>query len=38
MMTLLFVDHRGRFMLGIAIVMLLLGIATMSAIIRRTLR
>jgi tight adherence protein B len=38
MMTLLFVDHRGRFMLGIAIVMLLLGIATMSAIIKRTLR
>jgi tight adherence protein B len=38
MMSLLFVDHRGRFMLGVAIVMLLLGIATMSAIIRRTLR
>jgi tight adherence protein B len=38
MMSLLFVDHRGRFMLGVAIVSLLLGIATMSAIIRRTLR
>jgi Flp pilus assembly protein TadB len=38
MMSLLFVDHRGRFMLGVAIVSLLLGIATMNAIIRRTLR
>ena len=38
MVSLLFVDHRGRFMLGVAIVSLLLGIATMSAIIRRTLR
>jgi tight adherence protein B len=38
MMSLLLVDHRGRFMLGVAIVSLLLGIATMSAIIRRTLR
>ena len=38
MMALLFVDHRGRFMLGVAIVSLLLGIATMGAIIRRTLR
>jgi tight adherence protein B len=38
MMSLLFVDQRGRFMLGVAIVSLLLGIATMSAIIRRTLR
>jgi Flp pilus assembly protein TadB len=38
MMSLLFVDHRGRFMLGIAILSLLLGIATMNAIIRRTLR
>ena len=38
MVSLLFVDHRGRFMLGIAIVSLLLGIATMGAIIRRTLR
>ena len=38
MMSLLFVDHRGRFMLGVAIVSLLLGIATMSAIITRTLR
>jgi tight adherence protein B len=38
MMSVLFVDHRGRLMLGVAIVSLLLGIATMSAIIRRTLR
>ena len=38
MVALLFVDHRGRFMLGVAIASLLLGIATMSAIIRRTLR
>jgi tight adherence protein B len=38
MMALLFADHRGRFMLGVAIVSVLLGIATMSAIIRRTLR
>jgi tight adherence protein B len=38
MMSLLFVDHRGRFMLGFAILSLLLGIATMNAIIRRTLR
>jgi tight adherence protein B len=38
MMSLLFVDHRGRFMLGVAILSLLLGIATMSAIIKRTLR
>jgi tight adherence protein B len=38
MMSVLFVDHRGRFMLGVAIVSLLLGIVTMSAIIRRTLR
>ena len=38
MMSMLFVDRRGRFMLGVAVVSLLLGIATMSAIIRRTLR
>ncbi len=38
MMALLFADHRGRFMMGVAIVSVLLGIATMSAIIRRTLR
>jgi tight adherence protein B len=38
MMSLLFVDHRGRFMLGVAVFSLLLGIATMNAIIRRTLR
>jgi tight adherence protein B len=38
MMALLFADHRGRVMLGVAIVSVLLGIATMSAIIRRTLR
>jgi tight adherence protein B len=38
MMALLFTDHRGRVMLGVAIVSVLLGIATMGAIIRRTLR
>ena len=38
MMALLFADHRGRVMLGVAIVSVLSGIATMSAIIRRTLR
>jgi len=38
MVSLLFVDHRGRFMLGVAIVFLLLGVAMMSAIIKRTLR
>jgi tight adherence protein B len=38
MMALLFADHRGRVMLGVAIASVLLGIATMSAIIRRTLR
>ena len=38
MVSLLFVDRRGRFMLGVAIVCLLLGITTMGAIIRRTLR
>jgi tight adherence protein B len=38
MMSLLFADPRGRFMLGVAIISLLLGIATMGAIIRRTLR
>ena len=38
MMSLLFVDHRGRFLLGVAVVSLLLGIAAMSTIIKRTLR
>jgi tight adherence protein B len=38
MMSLLFVDRRGRFMLGLAIVSLLLGVVTMSAIIKRALR
>ena len=38
MVSLLLVDHRGRFMLGVAIVCLLVGIAMMGAIIRRTLR
>jgi len=38
MVSPLVVDHRGRFMLAVAIVCLLLGITTMSAIIRRTLR
>jgi len=37
-MSLLLVDRRGRFMLVVAIVSLLLGIASMNAIIRRTLR
>ena len=38
MMSLLFVDHRGRFLLGVAVASLLLGIAAMSTIIKRTLR
>jgi tight adherence protein B len=37
-MSVLFVDHRGRFMLGVAIVSLLFGIASMNYIIKRTLR
>jgi tight adherence protein B len=38
MMSVLFVDPRGRFMLGIAIGSLVLGIVVMQAIIRRSLR
>jgi tight adherence protein B len=37
-MSVLFVDPRGRFMLGIAVVSLLLGIAVMRAMISRSLR
>jgi tight adherence protein B len=37
-MSVLFVDPRGRFMLGIAVVSLLLGVAVMKAIISRSLR
>jgi tight adherence protein B len=37
-MSILFVDPRGRFMLGFAIVSLLLGIAVMKALISRSLR
>jgi tight adherence protein B len=37
-MSVLFVDPRGRFMLGLAIKSLLLGIAVMKAIIKRSLR
>jgi tight adherence protein B len=38
LMSSLFVDPRGRFMLGLAIIGLLSGIATMTALIRRNLR
>jgi tight adherence protein B len=37
-MSVMFVDPRGRFMLGIAVVSLLLGIAVMKAMIGRSLR
>jgi tight adherence protein B len=37
-MSILFIDPRGRFMLGFAIVSLLLGIAVMKAMIIRSLR
>ena len=37
-MSVLFVDPRGRFMAGIAVVSLLLGIAVMKAMISRSLR
>jgi len=37
-MSILFVDPRGRFMLGVAIISLLLGIAVMKAIISKSLR
>ena len=36
--TVLFVDPRGRFMLGLAIVLQILGIAVMYYMIKRTLR
>lgn len=38
LMSVLFVDPRGRFMLGLAVVGLLAGIATMRALIKRNLR
>jgi tight adherence protein B len=38
MMSVLFVDPRGRFMLGVAMTSLLLGIAVMKAMISRSLR
>ena len=37
-MSILFVDPRGRFMLGLAIVCLLLGIAAMKVMIEKSLR
>jgi len=37
-MSVLFIDPRGRFMLGIAVVSLLLGIAVMKGMISRSLR
>ena len=37
-MSVLFVDPRGRFMLAIAVVSLVLGIAVMKAMISRSLR
>jgi tight adherence protein B len=38
LISILFVDPRGRFMLGLAIVSLLLGIAVMKAMIEKSLR
>jgi len=38
LMSILFVDPRGRFMLGLAVVSLLLGIAIMKTLIRKTMR
>jgi len=38
LMSMLFVDHRGRFMLGLAIASLLLGVAVMKTLIKRTMR
>lgn len=38
LMSILFVDPRGRFMLGVAVVGLLLGIGAMKAMIRKSLR
>jgi Flp pilus assembly protein TadB len=38
LISVLFMDPRGRFMLGIAVASLLTGIATMRALIKRNLR
>jgi Flp pilus assembly protein TadB len=38
LMSILFIDPRGRFMLGVAVVSLLLGIVVMKAMIRKSLR
>jgi len=38
LMSVLFVDPRGRFMLGLAVVSLLSGIAAMRALIKMNLR
>jgi Flp pilus assembly protein TadB len=38
MISILFVDPRGRFMLGVAVVSLLFGIVVMKAMIRKSLR
>jgi tight adherence protein B len=38
LMSVLFADPRGRFMLGLAVVCLLLGVATMKALISKNLR
>jgi tight adherence protein B len=38
LMSILFVDPRGRFMLGLAIASLLLGIAVMKTLIKKTMR
>lgn len=38
LMSVLFVDPRGRFMLGVAVVCLLSGIVTMKALIKKNLR
>jgi len=38
LMSVLFVDPRGRFMLGLAVVCLLFGVATMKALISKNLR
>jgi len=37
-MSILFVDPRGRFMLGVAVVSLLLGIIVMKTMVKKTLR
>ena len=38
LVSVLFVDPRGRFMLGVAVAGLLAGIATMRTLIKRNLR